>query len=140
MTPKKVALFIVFDLFFLLVLLLFLSYYGMSHLIILFMGLLFLVLTIYDLKTQFFSELFSAFLGLTGPRELGNMKWLPVVLSALLLYLSLPVLLEHGLVNTAQRWAMQHGQFVRVAIPAVAGGIIVMVIAVWTLFKGNRKK
>jgi hypothetical protein len=140
MTPRNVAIFITLDLAFLLALLLFLSYYGLSHLLILAMGLLFLVLTLYDLKSGALSELFSDFLGLSGTNELGPIRWLPVILSGLLLFLSLPVLLEHGLVNAAQRWAMQHGQFARVALPAIAGGLVVMAIAIWTLFKGSKSK
>jgi hypothetical protein len=140
MTPRNVALFITLDLAFLLALLLFLSYYGLSHLLIMLMGLLFLVLTLYDLRSGALSELFSDFLNLSGPDELGSIRWLPVILSAVLLFLSLPVLLEHGLVNTAQRWAMQHGQFARVAMPAIAGGIAVIAIAIWTLFKGSKNK
>ncbi len=140
MTPRNVALFITLDLAFLLALLLFLSYYGLSHLLILFMGLLFLVLTLYDLRSGALSELFSNFLNLSGPDELGPIRWLPVILSALLLFLSLPVLLEHGLVNSAQCWAMQHGQFARVALPALAGGVAVIAIAIWTLFKGSKNK
>ncbi len=140
MTPRNVALFITIDLALLLALLLFLSYYGLSHLLILAMGLFFLVLTLYDLKSGALSELFSEFLNLSGTEELGTIRWLPVILSALLLFLSLPVLLEHGLVNTDQRWAMQHGQFARVAMPAIAGGIVVIAIAIWTLFKGSKNK
>jgi len=140
MTPRKVAIFITVDLVFLLGLLLYFSYYGLSHLIMLLLGLGFLFISIYDLRTKILSQLFSDFLNLSGPEELGNMRWLPVVLSALLLFLSLPVALEHGLVNTAQRWAMQEGQFARVAIPAIAGGIIVITLALWTLFKGVKEK
>jgi hypothetical protein len=140
MTPRNVALFITLDLAFLLALLLFLSYYGLSHLLILAMGLLFLVLTLYDLKSGALSELFSDFLNLSGTDELGPIRWLPVILSGLLLFLSLPVLLEHGLVNTTQRWAMQNGQFARVALPAIAGGLAVIAIAIWTLFKGSKNK
>jgi hypothetical protein len=140
MTPRNVALFITLDLAFLLTLLLFLSYYGLSHLLILSMGLIFLILTLYDFKSGSLSKLFSEFLGFSGPDELGPIRWLPVILSALLLFLSLPVLLEHGPVNVDQRWAMQHGQFVRVALPAIAGGIIVIAIAIWTLFRGSKNK
>lgn len=140
MTPRNIAIFITLDLTFLLALLLFLSYYGLSHLLILTMGLLFMVLTLYDLKSGALSELFSDFLGLSGTDELGSIRWLPVILSGLLLFLSLPVLLEHGLVNTTQRWAMQQGQFARVALPAIAGGLVVIAIAIWTLFKGSKNK
>ncbi len=140
MTPRNIAIFITLDLTFLLALLLFLSYYGLSHLLILTMGLLFMVLTLYDLKSGALSELFSNFLGLSGTDELGSIRWLPVILSGLLLFLSLPVLLEHGLVNTTQRWAMQQGQFARLAMPAIAGGIVVIAIAIWTLFKGSKNK
>lgn len=132
-------MFIALDLAVLLIILLLLVYYGMSHLLLLAMGLLFLVLIIYDLRSGNFSKFFSDFLGLSNSGELGRLKWLPVILSVVLLMLSLPVFLEHGLVNEAQRWAMQQGQFIRVALPAVAGGIAVIAIAVWTIFSDSSK-
>jgi hypothetical protein len=135
----KVALFIALDLAVLLIILLLLVYYGMSHLLLLAMGLLFLVLIIYDLRSGNFSKFFSGFLGLSNSGELGRLKWLPVILSLVLLMLSLPVFLEHGLVNEAQRWAMQQGQFIRVALPAIAGSIAVIAIAVWTIFSDSSK-
>ena len=122
----RVALFIALDLAFLLIILLFLAYYGMSHLLLLAMGLVFLTLTIYDLRSGNLSKIFSEFLGLSDSEDLGKMRWLPVILSGLLLMLSLPVLLENGFVNNTQRLAMQHGQLFRVAIPAVVGGIVVI--------------
>ncbi len=135
---NKVAIFIVLDLTVLLVILLVLAFYGMSHLLLLIMGFMFLVLTIYDLRSGNLSKIFSEFFGFSDDIEIYRFRWLPVVLSALLLMLSLPVLLEHGLVNNAQRWAMQQGQFIRVAVPAITGGIVVMVIAVWTIYTGSR--
>jgi hypothetical protein len=135
----NVALFIALDLAVLLIILLLLVYYGMSHILLLAMGLLFLVLIIYDLRSGNFSKFFSGFLGLSNSGELGRLKWLPVILSVVLLMLSLPVFMEHGLVNEAQRWAMQQGQFIRVALPAVAGGIAVIAIAVWTIFSDSSK-
>lgn len=139
-TPRKAALIITLDLVLLLVLLLILSFYGMSHLMIFFLGLVFLVITIYDLRTSCFSSLFSSFLNLADSEETGRFKWLPVSLSVLLLIFSVPVLLEHGLVNSSQRWAMQGGQLFRVAIPAASGTAIVIMIALWTLFKGAKRK
>lgn len=132
-------MFIALDLAVLLIILLLLVYYGMSHLLLLAMGLLFLVLIIYDLRSGNFSKFFSGFLGLSTSGELGRLKWLPVILSLVLLMLSLPVFLEHGLVNEAQRWAMQQGQFIRVALPAIAGSIAVIAIAVWTIFSDSSK-
>jgi len=137
---QKVAFFIAVDLAVLLIILLYLAYYGMSHLLLLGMGLLFMVLTAYDLHSGIPSKLFSEFLGLGEAENIGRFRWLPVILSALLLMLSLPVFLEHGFVNDLQRWAMQHGQFTRIALPAVAGGVIVIAIAVWTIFAGSAKE
>ena len=137
---RKVALFIALDLAVLLFVLLLLTYYGMSHLLLLSMGLVFLVMIIYDLRSGNFSKIFSEFLGLSDSDDIGKLRWLPVVLSALLFILSIPVLLEHGLVNNIQRQAMQHGQFIRVAFPAIAGGIVVIVIAIWTIFTGSRNR
>ncbi len=137
---RKVALFIALDLVVLLFVLLLLTYYGMSHLLLLSMGLVFLVMTIYDLRSGNFSKIFSEFLGLSDSDDIGRLRWLPVVLSALLFILSMPVLLEHGLVNNIQRQAMQYGQFIRVVFPAVAGGIAVIVIAIWTIFTGSRNR
>ena len=137
---RKVALFIALDLAVLLFVLLLLTYYGMSHLLLLSMGLVFLVMIIYDLRSGNFSKIFSEFLGLSDSDDIGKLRWLPGVLSALLFILSIPVLLEHGLVNNIQRQAMQHGQFIRVAFPAIAGGIVVIVIAIWTIFTGSRNR
>ncbi len=138
----KMALLIVVDLVLLLFLLLLLSYYGMSHLAMFAMAIFFLFLTVYDLKSGALSTLFSGILGLEDSAGgAGRLRWLPVVLSVLLLALSLPVLLEHGLVNSAQRWAMQQqGQFLRLAVPAVVGGALVIAVALWTLFAGGKKK
>ncbi len=138
MTSRNLAIFIAADLALLLLLLLFLSYHGMSHLMLLFMGLTFLLLTLYDLKTGHLSAFFSEFLGLDSAAELDKFRWLPVGLSSLLLVLSVPVLMEHGLVNVDQRWAMQHGSFLRIAIPAALGGLAVIAVATWTVYRGSR--
>ncbi len=140
MAPRKVAFFIALDLAALIVVLLVLVYFGMSHLLLLLMGLGFLLLTFYDLRSGNLSALFSDLLGFSDPVELGKLRWLPVVLSTLLLILSLPVFIEYGFINEAQRWAMQNGQFVRVAVPAIVGSMAVIVIAVWTVFAGSKKQ
>ncbi len=140
MTSRNLAIFIAVDLAVLLLILLVLSYYGMSHLMMLIMGLAFLILTLYDLNTGSLSAIFSEFMGLNDSAELDKLKWIPVLLSSILLILSVPVLMEHGLINSDQRWAMQHGYFLRLAIPAAAGGIAVIVIAVWTVYKGGKNK
>ena len=136
MQARNIAIFIAADLVVLLALLLLLSYFGMSHLMLIAMGLVFLLLTLYDLKNGTLSLFFSEFLGMSGPEEMTRLKWLPVILSAVLLFMSLPVLLEHGLVNEGQRWAMQRGQFARIALPAIAGGLIVIAAAIWTVYQG----
>ncbi len=141
MNYRKVALFIALDLAFLLALILIFAYYGISHLVLLAMGLCFLLISIYDLRSGAFSALFSDFLGFPETGELTKYQWLPILLSTLLLAVSLPVLLEHGLVNIDQRWAMQQeGQFIRLAAPAVAGGVLVIIIATWTVLKGGSNK
>lgn len=140
MKSKKMAIFIAADLAILLALLLISSYYGMSHLVLIIMGLLFLALTLYDLKSGELSLFFSEFLGMSGAEELTRLKWLPVILSGILLIISLPVFLEHGFINETQRWAMQGGQFARLALPAIAGGIAVIAIAVWTVYAGVKNK
>jgi hypothetical protein len=138
MQSRKYAIFIALDLALLLLILLLLAYYGMSHLMLMLLGLLFLVITLYDLRSGNLSLFFSQFMGLPDPGDLGKIRFLPLILSALLLILSLPVFLEHGLVNEAQRFSMQQGQFFRVAIPAILGGLAVIAVAVWTLYRGNR--
>jgi hypothetical protein len=138
MQSRKYAIFIALDLALLLLILLLLAYYGMSHLMLMLLGLLFLVVTFYDLRSGNLSLFFSQFMGLPDPKDIGKIRFLPLILSALLLILSLPVFLEHGLVNEAQRFAMQQGQFFRVAIPAIFGGLVVIAVAVWTLYRGNR--
>jgi hypothetical protein len=138
--PKTVAIFIALDLATWLIVLLVLSYYGMSHLLILILGLVILFAALYDLKSGRLSAFFSDFLSLEGPNELGRFRWLPVILAALLLFLSLPVVFEHGLVNEAQRWGMQQGgQFLRVVLPAAVGGLAVIAVAVGTILAGIKK-
>jgi hypothetical protein len=138
--PKTVAIFIALDLATWLIVLLVLSYYGMSHLLILILGLVILFAALYDLKSGRLSAFFSEFLSLEGPNELGRFRWLPVILAALLLFLSLPVVFEHGLVNEAQRWGMQQGgQFLRVVLPAAVGGLAVIAVAVGTILAGIKK-
>lgn len=131
------ALLVALDLALLLIVLLVLSFYGMSHLMIFLLGIIILALALIDLRSAFFSTMFSKLLGLDGPGELRSIKWLPVIMAALLLGLSLPVVIEHGVVNETQRWAMQHGQLIRVALPAAVGGVAVMLIAVWTIVRGK---
>ncbi len=138
MTPRNLTIFIAIDLAVLLFILLLLSYYGMSHLMLFLMGIIFMALTFYDLQTGVLSAFFSDFLGFENVTDLGRLKLVPFLLSALLLFLSIPVLLEHGLVNEGQRWAMQHGNFLRVAIPAIVGGIAVIAAAVWTVYRGSK--
>jgi len=138
MTPRNLTIFIAIDLAVLLFILLLLSYFGMSHLMILLMGLIFMVLTFYDLQTGVLTAFFSNFLGFENATDLGRLKYVPLFLSALLLFLSIPVLLEHGLVNEGQRWAMQQGNFLRIAIPAIVGGAVVIAAAAWTVYRGRK--
>ncbi|MDY6826015.1 MAG: hypothetical protein SVV67_02395 [Bacillota bacterium] len=139
MKPRQTALFIILDLTVLLVLLLVLAYYGMSHLAITFLGFLLLVICLIDMHNGIFSEMFSAFIGFTESEEKSKLRWLPVALASLLLIFSLPILFEHGWINHDQRWAMQHGQFLRLAVPAILGGLAVMGVAVMTIFRGMKK-
>lgn len=140
MKPRTVALFIAVDLASWLILLLVLSYFGMSHLLILMLGVIILIAALYDLQSGELSAFFSNFLGLESPNDLGRFRWLPVILAALLLFLSLPVVFEHGMVNEAQRWAMrQGGQLFRVVLPAAVGGLAVIIIAVGTILSGIKK-
>lgn len=138
MQSRKYAILIALDLALLLLILLLLAYYGMSHLLLMLLGLFFLVVTLYDLRSGNLSLFFSQFMGLPEPGDIGKLRFLPLILSALLLILSLPVFLEQGLVNEAQRYAMQQGQIFRVAIPAVLGGLAVIAVAVWTIYSGSR--
>lgn len=138
MTPRNLTIFIAIDLVVLLFILLLLSYFGMSHLMLLVMGCIFMVLTFYDLQTGVLSAFFSDFLGFDNVTDLGRLKFVPLILSALLLFLSIPVLLEHGLVNDGQRWAMQQGNFLRIAIPAIVGGVVVIAAAAWTVYRGSK--
>ncbi len=139
MTPRNLAIFIAADLAVLLSLLLLLSYFGMSHIMLLVMGLVFLFLTLYDLNTGHLSAFFSEFFSLDESVERDKLRWIPVLLSSLLLIISVPAVMEHGLINGDQRWAMQHGYFLRVAIPTALGGIAVIAVAIWTVIKGSKK-
>jgi hypothetical protein len=141
MKIRNVAIFVALDLATLLFVLLILSYYGMSHLMILLLGAVLLMLALYDLQSGLLSAFFADFLGLENPANLGRFKLLPVILAALLLLMSTPVVFEHGWVNETQRWAMQQGgQLIKVALPAVVGGIVVIAIALGTICAGSKKK
>lgn len=69
---NKVAIFIVLDLTVLLMILLLLAFYGMSHLLLLIMGFVFLVLTVYDLRSGIPSKIFSEFFGFSDTSDIGR--------------------------------------------------------------------
>ncbi len=141
MKTRNIAIFVALDLATLLAVLLVLSYYGMSHLMILLLGAVLLILALYDLSSGLLSAFFSDFFRLETPADLGRFKIMPVMLAAFLLVISAPVVFEHGLVNEGQRWAMQHeGQFLRIALPAAIGGLVVIAIALGTIYAGRKRK
>ncbi len=136
----RAVLLIVFDLAAMLVLLLFLTYRGMSHIFLLVAGIFFFCITIYDNRTGRLSALFALMFSLPGPVEKGRLNWLPALLSLVLIIYSLPLFFKHGLVNHTQRVSMQTGLFPRFAIYAAAATSLIAAIAVYTVisYRGKR--
>ncbi|MEW5784684.1 MAG: hypothetical protein AB1767_06370 [Bacillota bacterium] len=127
MNPRcKLGLLLTLDLLFLLLLLLFMVYFGLSHVFLLGLGILLLLLSLYDCRTGRLSSVTALLFGLPEVSDNGKLNWLPILLSLVLVFYSAPILKQHGLVNTAQRWAMQSGLFQRLALwsAAIAGLVI----------------
>lgn len=136
----RAVLLIVFDLAAMLVLLLFLTYLGMSHLFLLVAGVFFFCLTAYDSRTGRLSILFALMFSLPEPVEKGRLNWIPALLSLVLIIYSLPLLYKHGLVNQIQRVSMQSGLFPRFAIYAAAATCLIAAIAVYSVIFNRGKR
>lgn len=141
MAPRKLILLVVFDLLVLLVLLLVLAYYGMSHLLALVLGLLFLVMSLYDNRTGRFSTALALLFNFSAhPDRGGRLNWLPPLLSLVLIGYGFYMLMAHGAVNVGQRWTMQvGGVFPRFAVWASLAAAAVILAAVLTTLRSNRK-
>ncbi len=142
MANRKLILFVVFDLLALVVLLLLLVYYGMSHLLLLVLGFLFLFMSLYDNHTGQLSAVLALLLNISGNRDRGGrLNWLPMLLSVVLVGYGFFMLLEHGAVNVGQRWVMQQGgMFPRFAVWTTLAAAVVILAAVLTTVRSNRKR
>ena len=136
----RAVLLIAFDLAAMLMLLLVLTYLGMSHVFLLVAGILFFWVTVYDSRTGRLSALFALIFSLPGPAEKGRLNWIPALLSLVLIIYSIPLLIKHGMVNQIQRVSMQAGLFPRFAIYAIAATSVDAAIAVYTVifYRGKR--
>ncbi len=137
---RKFILFIILDLAVLFFLLLLLAYHGWSHIFMLVIGVVFLALCLYDLRSGNLSAVLAAFFNLPDRAGESRANWLPAALSLVLIVYGLSLLFEHGLVNTAQRWAMQRGLFAPFALWSAAGTALVTAAAVLAAWVSARKR
>jgi hypothetical protein len=136
----KTVCLIIFDLVSMLLLLLFLTYFGMSHVFLLLLGTVFLFLCLYDSRTGRLSAVFTLMLSLPAPKDKGRLNWIPALLSLVLMIYSLPFLFKHGLVNTSQRAAMQGGLFSQFALSAGAAAAVIILVAVYSAVATRGKR
>jgi hypothetical protein len=136
----KTVFLIIFDLVSMLLLLLFLTYFGMSHVFLLLSGMVFLFLCLYDSRTGRLSDLFILLFSLPAPVNYGRLNWIPALLSLLLVIYSMPILFEHGLVNTIQRSSMQGGLFPQFALWAGAVTAVIIALAVFSTVSNRGKR
>ncbi|MBS3943013.1 MAG: hypothetical protein KGZ32_02045 [Dethiobacter sp.] len=136
----KAAFLIFVDLGSVLLLLLILSYYGMSHIYLLLSGVLYLCLSVYDCRTGRLSEIYALMLSLPGHEGIGRLSWLPKLLSVVSISYSLPLLVEHGLFIEAQRLSMQRGLFPQFVLWSVAAAGAIMAVAVCTVIFNREKR
>lgn len=140
MNPRRrLGLLLALDLLLLLVLLLLMVYYGLSHIFLLGLGILLFLLSLYDNRTGHLSTVTALLFSLPVGSGKGKLNWLPVLLSLVLVFYGASILLEHGLVNTAQRGAMQSGLFLQMALWSVAVAGLIIAAAV-TLVGLERRK
>lgn len=140
MKSRQFILFMILDLVILMNLLLLSTYYGMSHIFLLALGVIFLLLSVYDRRTGRLSVALMILFDLPSPPEKEWINWLPVFFSLALVLYCLPLLLEHGFVDWPQRWAMQGGLFRRFSLWAAAGTALAIIAAVWATVKPFRKR
>jgi len=136
----KAAILIIVDLASVLLLLLFFSYFGMSHIFLLLAGALYLCLSVYDCRTGRLSEIFVLMLSLPGSQGKGRLNWLPMLLSVVSISYCWPLLVEHGLVNEAQRLSIQRGLFPQFALWSVAASGAIIAVAVYATIFNRRKR
>lgn len=116
------------------------TYYGMCHILLLFLGLLFFFLGIYDLRTGVLSLLIRQLFGLSRKeKQSGILNLIPVMLSVIVVLYSLPLLLQHGLINTSQESLMQGNIFIQFTIMLIGATLFVLIAAAGSYFWGGRK-
>jgi hypothetical protein len=131
--PQKLKLLVALDLVFLLLVLLFMSFYGISHLFLLGLGAILFLASLLDCRTGRFSQMTELLFGLKSSAEQGRFNWLPVFLSAVLLVYQGYLFLEYGPVNTMQRMAMQEGYFPRLVLWSGIATLLVIIVAVGSI-------
>lgn len=131
--PQKLKFLVALDLVFLLLLLLIMAFYGISHLFLLGLGGILFLVSLLDYRNGYFSKMAVLLFGLKRTAEKGRLNWLPVFLSAALLVYQGYLLLEYGPVNTMQRMAMQEGLFPRLVLWSGITTVLVIIVAVTSI-------
>lgn len=135
-----VILFLDFVIFALLILLF--TYFGMSHVIFTLVGLLILLLGVYDISTGQLSKMVALLLGLPIFSGVSSkiLNYLPVLISLGLLVYSLPQFWYHGLINDSQQRVMQQAHLSSMALGLLAACLLITLLASIIYFRDTRKK
>ncbi|HOB87326.1 MAG TPA: hypothetical protein PKO38_06535 [Bacillota bacterium] len=140
MSTKKLILFLALDLAVLALLLLASAYYGMVHLLLLFLGLLLVILGALDYYNGIVSRMLAVLFKLPGSEKRSLLDLLPVLLSLLVVIYSSLLLFQHGPVNQVQRQVMQGGLFPTFCCWTLAGTGVVIAIAAAVTWWSERKR
>ncbi len=135
---KKIRLRIISLLFMdfvtLLLLFLMLTYHGVQHIFLIFMGAVLFVLGLYDLKTGLLSlvllEIFKMPVGQMARG--GPLNIVPLGMSVFVAFFGIAGLFEHGLVNIGQANMMTGYIFMQFAVWFIAIGTVIMLVAIGT--------
>lgn len=126
--PRLIVL-LILDLIILVAVLLIFTYFGIAHLLLLLIGALIILTGFFDINTGIFSEVFQQYFNLPGNYSKGKiLNLLPLLLSLIVIWYSIFQLMDHGLVNDAQKAIMQDnysGEFI-VAVMGVSAVIILI--------------
>ena len=138
MQRSKFIMFLVLDLIILIAVFLIFIYFGILHLLLLFIGAVILISGIYDISTGVFSELFRQFLNLPSNQSSGRnfFNIIPLLLALIITWHGIHQLLEHGFINRSQLNLMQENYFL---IALLASSLLILVLAV-IVYRGRGRK
>lgn len=125
-------LFLVLDFTLLVVIFLLFTYLGMCHLLLLFLGLLCLVMGIYDIRTGTLSMIIREFFKLPSPppKKNGFSNMIPLILAVIVIWYSLPQVLEFGLINTNQSLIIRGNYFIQFTVWLTGFSFIIVIAAI----------